>query len=401
MPMDADDLRAQGDHDLLARLTQDQQIKRVMEKYAKKADELGARRHLLATALRLTPDMAPDLHELMEACRASLSLEIPLEPYVYPETAFNAAAVRPEGGRLFVLISAGLLEAFDAGELRFVVGHELGHHLFQHHRVPVPVLVTKGSGINPALVLQLFSWQRYAEISCDRTGVYCAGGLEPAASALFKLASGLRGTGLHVRLEHMLAQLDDLQAEVHQAATADEPVRGEWFASHPFSPLRLRAAELFTKSELMKQGGTPRETLESQVQELMDLMNPSYLHARTEIAEAMRRLLFAGGVMVAAATGKISRETLEALEELLGAGSIPSNLDPEAIRQDLPRRVERVREVVPPLRRAQVIRDLCVIARADGQVDEAEARVLAEIAVAVEVDPEVVTSAACERGPES
>jgi tellurite resistance protein len=396
---DVDDLRAQGDRDLAERLTKEPTIRRAMEQYAKKADELGARRHLLATAVRLTPDMAPDLHELMESCRSALSLQTPLEPYVYPQAAFNAAAVRPERGRLFVLVSSGLLEAFDAGELRFVVGHELGHHLFEHHAVPVPLLTAEGSGLNPALALQLFSWQRYAEISCDRAGVYCAGELGPAASALFKLASGLHGSGLHVRLEHLLAQLDDLQQEVADTSKADEPVRGEWFASHPFSPLRLRAAELFAGSELMRDGGTPRTDMEAQVQELMDLMNPSYLHAKGKIPEAMRRLLLAGGVLVAAATGAVSRETLEALEQLLGVGSIPSALDPEAIRQDLPRRVALVKEVVPPLRRAQVIRDLCLIARADGVIDDDEAEVLQEIATAVEVDAEVVACAASEHRP--
>jgi hypothetical protein len=401
--MNVDDLRAQGDRDLFERLSKQREIKQAMERYAKKADELGARRHLLATAVRLTADMAPDLHRLMEECRTALSLETPLEPYVYPEPRFNAAAVRPEKGRLFVMISSALLEAFDAGELRFVVGHELGHHLFDHHRIPVPLLVSKAGakgGINPALILQLFSWQRYAEISCDRTGVYCAGGLQPAASALFKLASGLRGSGVHVRIEHLLAQLTDLREEVASASHADEPVRGEWFASHPFSPLRLRAAELFVGSELMTDGGTPQGRLEAEVQELMDLMNPSYLHARGEVPEAMRRLLFAGGVMVAAATGSIAPATLEALEELLGAGSIPSSLDPETIRADLPRRVEMVRDVVPPLKRAQVIRDLCVIARADGVIDEDEARVLQEIAEAVEVDPEVVSGVLSESGDE-
>lgn len=50
-----------------------------------------------------------------------------------------------------------------------------------------------------------------------------------------------------------------------------------------------------------------------------------------------------------------------------------------------------MRKVVPPLRRAQVIRDLCVIARADGEVTGPEARILFEIADAVGVDRSLVT----------
>ena len=58
---------------------------------------------------------------------------------------------------------------------------------------------------------------------------------------------------------------------------------------------------------------------------------------------------------------------------------------------DLQHRIDRVKEVVPPLRRAQVIRDLCVIARADGVVTDAETCILLEIANAVGVDTALVT----------
>jgi tellurite resistance protein len=47
-------------------------------------------------------------------------------------------------------------------------------------------------------------------------------------------------------------------------------------------------------------------------------------------------------------------------------------------------------EDVPRLRRAQVIRDLCVVALADGRVDPEEERVLNELATAVGVDTSLV-----------
>ena len=100
----------------------------------------------------------------------------------------------------------------------------------------------------------------------------------------------------------------------------------------------------------------------------------------------MRRLLFAGGVLLAAADGEVSKETLEELEDLLGIGSVPSEVNPEAIREVLGRRVEAVRQQVPPLRRAQVMRDLCIVAQADGVVTEAETALLLEIADSAGVD---------------
>ena len=388
--MRRDDLRAQGDRDLFEQLIQSRDIAGAIARFESEAPDLGARRLLLGTALRLSPEMAPDVHAILDACRTTLGVEQPVETYVYPSPLFNAAAVRPERGLLFLMLSSGLLEAFEPEETRFVVGHELGHHLFGHHRLPVGILLDGRSRIAPSLALRLFAWQRYAEISCDRAGMVCAGGLEAAARGLFKLASGLRGGRVRIVIEQFLAQAGDLREEVGRMARAEEPARTDWFATHPFSPLRLRAAELCARSELMTPGGMPRADLEAQVQELMVLMEPSYLHEKTDVAETMRRLLLAGAVLIAASSGAIEEKAIRALEGLLGPGAVPPVLNPEALRADLPARIDATKRTVPPLRRAQVIRDLCVIARADDHVDDKEMKLLFDIAAAVEVDRDLV-----------
>ena len=380
------DLQAQGEADLYERLSAEPEVKRAIAQADKDDKQTSARRQLLATAVRLTREMSPTVAQIMDACRAKLSLDSPIETYVYPAPVFNAAAVKPERGRLFVLLSSSLLEAFDEHELAFVVGHELGHHVFEHHRLPVQAIVRGGDRLAPGLVLRLFSWQRYCEISCDRVGLYCCGSIDPAARCLFRLASGLRSSVVQIRVEAFLSQLGELREEGERLRKADGPAQGEWFSTHPFSPLRLRAAQLFAESELMRSGGISREHLEAQVQELLGLMSPNYLQEKSETAEAMRRLLFAAGAGLAAASGRISKKTLEALEELLGAGSVPSELKPEVIREDLPNRIAQFKELVPPLRRAQVIRDLCLLARADGKISDPELSLIEEIARAVEVD---------------
>lgn len=394
-----DDLRAQGDKDLFGRLMADRDVIGAIERVDREAEEVGARRQLLGTALRLTPEMAPDIHAILDSCRSTLGLEAPLETYVFPSPVFNAAAVRPERGLVFILLSSGLLEAFEPDELRFVVGHELGHHLFEHHRLPVGALLGGKALPGPGLALRLFAWQRYAEISCDRAGLVCAGGLEATARGLFKLASGLRGGRVRIIIEQFLAQAGDLRDEVGRMARADEPARSDWFATHPFSPLRLRAAELCARSEIATPGGLPRADLEAQVQELMVLMEPSYLHEKSEMAETMRRLLLAGAVLIASVSGTIDAQAIETLEGLLGPGSIPPVLKPEILRADLPDRIAATNRAVPPLRRAQVVRDLCVIARADGRVDQKEMALLFEIAAAVGVDRDLVACTAGMKRP--
>ncbi len=388
-----ENLQADGDRDLRETLMAEREITTAIERLEHEGIGQGARRQLLATATRLTAKMTPELHSIIEACRATLGVGGPLELFVYPDAHFNAAAVRPEKGRLLLMMSSALLEGFDAGELRFIVGHEVGHYLFDHHAIPTGALLGGAARLRPQLALQLFAWQRYAEISADRAGLVCAGALEPAAHALFKLASGLTGDRVQVRIDEFLAQVGDLRHEAETDAGGDQRVRRDWFATHPFSPLRLKAAELCAASELLRAGGLARDVLEAKVQELMTLMEPSYLTERSDAAEAMRRLLFAGGIAVARARGDVTPEAMAELERLLGPGSVPPGVNPEAVVADLPSRIESVRTNVPPLRRAQVIRDLCLIARADGRMSKAEVDVIRDIADRVDVDPTLISCA--------
>lgn len=386
------DLRAQGEADLERTLLSDLTLKRSIDELEKQPD-LGARRHLLGTSVRVTRSMAPKLDALVERCRAALGVETTVETYVYPDASFNAGCVRPEQGRVFVMLSSALLEAFQEDELSFVLGHELGHHLFGHHRIPVRLLTGEGSTTPGPIVMQLFAWSRYAEISADRAGLVCAGGLEPVARCLFKLASGLRGSLVQVSADELIGQLGDMRAELQRETTVDEKPRGDWFATHPFSPLRLHAARHFSQSvSFGVAAGSSAAQLEAEVADLMSLMEPTYLSDKSEVAELMRRLLLAGGVVVAAASGDIAVKEREALEKFFGAGSCAA-VNVEALRKDLPRRSSDVKAKVPLLKRQQVVRDLCTIARADGLVEDAERAVLNELAAAVGVDAAFVERA--------
>jgi Zn-dependent protease with chaperone function len=390
-----DGLRARGDAHLFETLLESRQVKRAIEEMAKQEDKLGARRHLLATSLRLTPEMAPDVHEHVDHCRRRLQVETPIEVYVYPDSSFNAAAVRPEGGRLFMMLSSSLLEAFEPDELRFVVGHEVGHHLFRHHDIPTGLLLRRDTALDPGLALQLFSWQRYAEVSCDRAGLVCAGDMQSAARALFKLASGLRGGRVEVRVDQFMQQMQDMADETHrltQATADDHRAQGDWFATHPFSPLRLKAADLCARSKVMDDGGMSIDELEARITELMKLMDPSYLKERTPESEAMRRLLYVGGIAIAAASGTVTDEERAALERLLGKGSLPLSINADAITEELEHRIEVVNEAVPPMRRAQVIRDLRIVLEAS-DAPEAAAAVLRRITHRVGVSEEVIDRA--------
>ena len=174
--MDANQIRCRSDRELFDKLKTNPVVKAVNEQLEKQADKgaSGIRRRLLATSVRLSSRMAPSIHALSAACSEKLGLDIPLEIYVYASPMFNAACVKPEDGRLFIMFSSALLESFEGAELGFVMGHELGHHLYSHHDIPIGYILKGQQRPPPGLALELFAWSRYAEISADRAGAHCA-----------------------------------------------------------------------------------------------------------------------------------------------------------------------------------------------------------------------------------
>lgn len=385
--MDPQRLRNQHDKELFDQLLTDQDVRRVNEQIARHEEKgnLGVRRRLLSTSVRLSPTMAAQLHKTAEACREQLSMDIPLELYVFPSPSYNAACVKPEAGRLFIMFSSALLEAFTEEEIRFVMGHELGHHLFGHHDIPIGYIMRGQHRPNPRLALTLTSWSRYAEISADRAGAYCAQDLESVAHALFKLASGLTGQYADFSVAEFLAQVDEMQLE--DAQPGQGAPTEDWFLTHPFSPLRVKALKIFHESELIVPDGMDIDELDLGVEGIMSLMEPSYLEGKTDIAEAMRRLLFAAAIAVADASRGISDEEIKVFEQFFGEATFTRKLDIEQLKSEVPARIKQVKAMTSIPKRMQIIRDLCMMSRADGHSTGAERDTLCEIAHSLEVPP--------------
>jgi len=332
--MQAADIRCANDLALYEKLKQHRDVKRVNEQIARHQAEgpTGIRRNLLSTSVRLTKGMAPDITKMADECIEKLGVELPLELYVYSSPQFNAACFKPEDDRLYVMFSSSLLEGFNSQELRFVMGHELGHHVYDHHAIPIGYLLRGQTRPDPQLALELFAWSRYAEISADRAGAHCAQNMDAVARSLFKLSSGLTSKVVEFSLDDFVAQVDDME-NVGQEPGQGAP-QSDWFSTHPFSPLRVKALKLFEQSTLY--GGTGSvDDLEMGVQAVLSLMEPSYLEAKTDTAEAMRRLLFAGLIAVADAKDGISETELEVFAKFFGKYAFSDKLDIEKIKQTL------------------------------------------------------------------
>ena len=363
--MKADQIRCQNDLSLYNTLLEHADVQRVNEQLAEAAEEgpTGIRRQLLATSVRLTRNMAPQVYRMLDDSVDKLGVEIPIELYVYASPQFNAACVKPEEGRLIILFTSSLLEGFTGSELRFVIGHELGHHIYRHHDIPIGHILRGSQRPDPKLALELFAWSRYAEISADRAGAHCAQDLQGVGRALFRLSSGLSNDVIDFDLGEFLSQADEMQ--IADAQPGQGAPTADWFSTHPFSPLRVHALKLYHDSVFVPPGVLSAAELEVGVQRLMALMEPNYLEGKTDVAEAMRRLFFAAALVIAQASGGISDREIESFEKFFGEGSYTGKVDLKQLEEDLPDRIAKVNEVTSPTQRMRILQDLAIIARTD------------------------------------
>ncbi len=198
---------------------------------------------LMKQAQPITPETVPGLAALVRECAARLQVE-PVQVFVAPSRVLNAYTFGLTAPKVVVLYSP-LLEMMDADELRFIVGHEMGHVRLGHTwlnslvggmaGVPSPFLA--------AVVLGLAFrwWNRACEYSADRAGLLACRQPQKAISALVRLTTGTtaRTSGdLRQALQRVEAEDDDLAN-----------VFGEALATHPMTVRRIEELRRFAASE--------------------------------------------------------------------------------------------------------------------------------------------------------
>lgn len=278
---------------------------------------------VLASQLRITAAVSPRLHGLLAEVQAALGFTDPIELFVGQDAQINAGAIHAlHPGRPHLLsLTSALVERMDDDELRFVLGHEVGHLGFEHYRARLAgaAFGTDDDGearVPPLLARRLESWDRLAELSADRAGLAVVGGrLDTVVRVFFKLQSGLGPEHLRFDVAAFLDQLGRLQAVERRDLLS--------IFSHPATPIRVRALQLF--APIAASGDGPaRAAVDAEVLGLARLMD---FEAARPLDVHARDFLLAGGVLAATADGdEVTHDEWETLVQLL----LPLSADPEA-----------------------------------------------------------------------
>ncbi len=404
--IDLDAIVYDGDRDLKLELDSDPEIQKINKELEEQNGTYNARKKLLKSSLKLTEKLAPHIYHIEKVCQEVLKMNKKIEFYVYQDDTFNAACYPPTEDKLYIMISSGIIERFTIEEITFVIGHEIGHVLFEHHKYNAHAILAEGKSVlSPIHAMKLFAWGRAAEISCDRIGLLCCKSFVAAGSAFFKLSSGVTSTSLQFNLEEYIAQFVDLKAEMADSEVDPE----DWYSSHPFSPLRIKALELFAKSDtyynLTGISGTPQLTeaeLEQEIAQFMSLMNPSYLDRESESGALIQEYIFKAGYLISLADGTVDQSEIVALGRLVTPEAFQkymgeiSTFTADDLKSAIVALSQELNAFLSPMQKLNIIRDLAVISSADGEVDKEEIDVLYHLCHFFNINYEFVDSVIAE-----
>ncbi len=201
----------------------------------------------LASAAQVGPRQFADLDAMLDDCVQVLDAPVRPELFISQSPLVNAYTIGMDTP--FIVVTSGMYDLMTHDEMRFVLGHELGHALSGHavYRTMLMHLMRLASsfGFIPlggwalrAIVAALLEWQRKSELSGDRAGLLCSQDLDIAIRVELKLAAG--------------SHLDKLDTQAFLAQAREYEHSGDMrdgllkllnleLQSHPFSVLRAAA----------------------------------------------------------------------------------------------------------------------------------------------------------------
>ena len=233
-----------GDQKVLRTLAQITPVTLVVEAAVRLQKNL-LRSEILGTTVKVTDRQFPKLYEIVVACAERLHIPVPAV-YVAPDVGVLNAHTFGTNDDSFIVLNGVLVDHLSDEELHFVIGHECGH-IQNSHVVYMTALYYLVNAANvfvrwivaPA-TMALQAWSRQAEVTCDRAGLICCGEMEPAMSALTRLALGSHRLADRLDLDEYLKQLDESREGVGRVM--------ELFHSHPYLPKRVEALRLFAQT---------------------------------------------------------------------------------------------------------------------------------------------------------
>ena len=341
-------------------------------------DDSLMRAGMEVTSIKVEKSVMPKLYRNLYSVKDKLGFTQDIEFYITNSPQVNACTYfgTTPGRPLIVELNSSLIELMDEDELRFVIGHELGHQIDGNYELTklINFVYPNLDTMSPLLLqMKVRFWQQLCELVADRYGFLAVEDLNVCVSAFFKMHSGLN-----------LRRMDiDIQAFIDNNRRLLRYYTDGKFLSldnydHPVDAIRVEALNLFATS-------LSRTELDEGMNKLISAMSRM---CREEVDEHMPYFIASAGLLMANADGNITQDEVEnILISLSSFEMFPQDVLDEVFKSNNPvayfnKSVSKILELKPDAKESlfQYIIDLVMV---DNKLKREEIELMKQIGTTV------------------
>ena len=276
--------------------------------------------------MKVEKDILPNFYKLCQKVKARLNFNEPVDFYVTGDSSLNAfsVAAEDEGKPHIVNVNSSMFDLMSDAELRFVVGHELGHIINKDSSLKrLLYFVFPPETTTPPITLQykIRLHDQLAELVADRYGYLANGDLNACVTAFFKMASGLNLGKMDVSIDALLAD---------NRKRLDYFLKGKGLSryDHPVNPIRVQAINLFATAK-------NDEVLEEGMEELISILLKV---GNGPLDEDLSVFIASAGLIVANADNNIDDKEIEhIIQNLANLQIFPKRFLDAVAQADIPK----------------------------------------------------------------
>ena len=249
--------------------------------------------------MKVDKDILPEFYSLCQEVRQHLGFNEPVDFYVTGDSTLNAFSVasEEEGQPHIVNVNSAMFDLMSEAELRFVIGHELGHIINKDSalkRLVYFVFPPDTTSTPITLQYKLRLHDQLAELVADRYGFLANGDLNACVTAFYKMSSGLDLAKMNVSIDALLAD---------NRKRLDYFLKGKGLSryDHPVNPIRVQAINLFASAENEKE-------LEEGMEELISILLKV---GNGPLDEYLSVFIASAGLIVASADDAVTEKEVE------------------------------------------------------------------------------------------
>ena len=274
--------------------------------------------------MKADKNLLGNFYNLCHEVQERLNFQEKVDYYVTGDSSINAFSIAAEDSEHphIVNVNSELFNLMSEDELKFVIGHELGHLINQDtalRRLINFVYPPQSTQIPITLQYKIHLHDNLAELVADRYGYIACGNLEACVTAFFKMASGLD-------LEKMQVSIDDLLS--NNSKHLDYFLKGGGMShyDHPVNPIRVQAINLFASARNQIELDNGMEEL---IQILLKVGN-------NPLDEPMSVFVATAGIIAANVDGNVSKEEYEQIiQTLSGSNIFPKSFLESVLKEDV------------------------------------------------------------------